>query len=123
MQTILRTKSISTKLTEKEYESFEVMAGASGQNLSEWVRNVLLEQAQQKDSQQNNETLLAEMLGLRTILLNLLFAMAKGEPMTAEQMKALIDRADTGKFERARKLLAPPGTAETRVPAEVEVQL
>ena len=122
MRTILRTKSISTKLTEKEYESFEAMAGSSHQNLSEWARSVLLEQAQRNGSEQSLETLLAEVLGLRTIVLNLLYATARGETMTEEQMKALIDRADAGKVERARKLLAPSNVSETRVPAEMEVQ-
>ncbi len=122
MRTILRTKSISTKLTEQEYESFEVMAGSSGQNLSEWARNVLLEQAQRNGSEQSLATLLAEVLGLRTIVLNLLYTSAKGEIMTEEQMKALVDRADAGKVERARKLLASSNVSETRVPAEMEVQ-
>ena len=122
MRTILRTKSISTKLSEKEYESFEVMASSSGQNLSEWARNVLLEQAQRNGSEQRLETLLAEVLGLRTIVLNLLSATARGQTMTEEQMKALIDRADAGKVERARKLLAPANVSESRVPAEMEVQ-
>jgi hypothetical protein len=122
LRTILRTKSISTKLTEKEYESFEVMASSSGQNLSEWARDVLLEQAQRNGSEQSLETVLAEVLGLRTIVLNLLYATAKGETMTEEQMKALIDKADAGKVERARKLLAPVNVSESRVPAEMEVQ-
>jgi hypothetical protein len=122
LRTILRTKSISTKLTEKEYETFEAMAEASGQNLSEWARNVLLEQAQRNGSEQSLETLLAEVLGLRTIVLNLLYATARGQTMTEEQMKALIDRADAGKVERARKLLTPSNVPETRVPAEMEVQ-
>ena len=122
MRTILRTKSISTKLTEKEYETFEAMAATSGQNLSEWARNVLLEQAQRNGSEHCLGTLLAELLGLRTIVLNLLYATAKGETMTEEQMKALIDRADAAKVERARKLLAPANVSESRVPAEMEVQ-
>ena len=122
MRTILRTKSISTKLTEKEYESFEAVAGSSGQNLSEWARNVLLEQAQRNGSEQSLETVLAEVLGLRTIVLNLLYATAKGETMTEQQMKTLVDRADAGKLERARKLLTSSNVSESRVPAEMEVQ-
>ena len=39
--------------------------------------------------------MLAELLGLRAILLNLLFKVAKGETMTAEQMQALIERRPT----------------------------
>ena len=98
---ILRTKSITTKLTEDEYALLEARAASSGQNKSEWVRDALLEQAQPAD-----EILLAEVLGLRTILLNLLFAIAKGEPVKPEQMQELIQQADAKKTERARKLLA-----------------
>lgn len=104
---ILRSKSITTKLTEEEYARLEARAAGSGQNMSEWVRDALLEQAQPAD-----EILLAEVLGLRTILLNLLFAIAKGEPMTAEQMQELIQQADAKKTERARKLLAPAAAAK-----------
>jgi uncharacterized protein (DUF1778 family) len=114
VRTILRTKSITTKLTEEEYARLETLAAASGQNMSEWVRDALLEQAQTSD-----EILLAEVLGLRTILLNLLFAIAKGEPMTAEQMQELIQQADGKKAERARKLLA---SADAGKGKESEVQ-
>ena len=56
------------------------MAGSSGQNLSEWARIVLLKQAQRNGSEQSLETLLAEVLGLRTIVLNLLYATARARP-------------------------------------------
>ena len=44
--------------------------------------------------------LLAELLALRTIVLNLNFALATSGPPTAEAMRALIDRADAEKFEQ-----------------------
>ena len=53
--------------------------------------------------------LLAEVLALRTIVLNLQFAVASGEPMTSDAMKRLIDRADDEKHRRAfERLTAPP---------------
>ena len=42
LKPILRTKSIGTKVTEEEYARLEALAGTSGRNMSEWVRNVLL---------------------------------------------------------------------------------
>lgn len=98
---ILRTKSIGTKVTEEEYVRLEELAAAAGQTRAEWVRTILLDQT----AKAAGETVLAELLGLRAILLNLLFTVAKGETMTAEQMQAVIERADAGKLERARKLL------------------
>ena len=112
----LRTKSIGTKVTEEEYARLEDLAGAAGQSMSEWVRTILLDR---KAAKATEETVLAELLGSRTILLNLLFTVAKGEAMTAEQMQAVIERADAGKLERARKLLGSPVAAPETVPSEM----
>ncbi len=65
----LRTKSISTKVTDEEYALFEALAG--GQTISEWTRDVLLKATKPNAGDQ---TVLAEVLALRTILLNLHFA-------------------------------------------------
>lgn len=99
----LRTKSVSTKVTEEEYTALEALAEPSGVSMSEWVRTVLLEQRERRGQ---SEAMLAELVGLRAILLSLLFAIARREPLTAEQMQTVIDKADAGKLERARKLLA-----------------
>lgn len=119
---ILRTKSIGTKVTEEEYARLEVLAGASGRNMSEWVRDVLLAELESKAAENTEATVLAELLGLRTILLNLLFTVAKGEVMTAEQMQAVIERADAGKLERARKLLTAHVAAAPELPRDMKVQ-
>jgi len=50
-----------------------------------------------------------ELLALRTILINLLFSVSKGEPVTPEQMQALIERADRDKMRRALESWASPG--------------
>ena len=106
VKAILRTKSIGTKVTEEEYARLDELATAAGQSRAEWVRTILLDRLEREGAELTEETVLAELLGLRTILLNLLFTTAKGETMTAEQMQAVIERADAGKMERARKLLA-----------------
>jgi hypothetical protein len=48
---------------------------------------------------------MAEVMALRAILLNVLFKQAKGEPLTAEEMQRLIDRADSDKLKKARERL------------------
>ena len=50
--------------------------------------------------------LLAEVLALRTILLNLHFAICSGEAVTAETMLRLIERADQEKMQHACERLA-----------------
>jgi hypothetical protein len=97
------TKNISTKVTAREYD--RLVRLANGQTLSAWVRGVLFATTIPSPIDQ---VLLAEMLALRTILLNLHFAVASGEPPTLEAMKRLIERADDEKYRRAFEQLTAP---------------
>jgi hypothetical protein len=99
----LRTKSISTKVTDEEYAQFEAFAG--GQTISEWARDVLLNATKPNAGEQ---TVLAEVLALRTILLNVHFAISQGQTLTDEKMQQLIERADQNKLSKARERLAEP---------------
>lgn len=96
-----RTKSISTKVTEDEYAQLASRAGA--QTISEWVRTALLKPTAPDEGV---TVLLAEVLALRTILLNLHFAMSTGDPPTAEALQAWIARADRDKWSHAERRLA-----------------
>ena len=108
----LRTKSVSTKVTEEEYAKFEALAGE--RTISEWARDVLSRAANPKTCEQ---TILAEVLALRTALLNLFFKVASAERITADEMQQLIERADADKLKKAlsriqetEKLLIQGGT-------------
>jgi hypothetical protein len=80
----VRTKSIGTKVSDEEYAQLEKLAQSHGQTLGEWCRDVMLEHVDGRKPSVIEETLLAEVLALRTILLNLHFTVAKGEAITAE---------------------------------------
>ena len=114
----LRNKSISRKVTEEEYSRLEALAETMGLSMSEWVRAVLMERLERTSGKAREEALLAELLGLRTILLNILFKVVKCERMTGEEMQAVIERADAGKKERAQKLLAVPSLVPAELPPE-----
>ena len=101
----LRTKSISTKVTDEEYAQFEASAGE--QTISEWAREVLLKATKPNASEQ---TVLAEVLALRTILLNIHFTVSQGQTLTVEGMQELIERADQNKLSKARQRLAETAT-------------
>ena len=92
---------MSTKVSEEEFAVLETRARARKLTLSEWVRAELLE----AHDGAADEVLLGEVLALRTILMNLLFSIGKGEPTTPEQMQALIERADKDKMRRAMERL------------------
>jgi hypothetical protein len=103
-----RTKSIGTKVTPEEYE--RVRALASDQPISEWVRAALLDAAARGG--EADSVVLAELLALRTILLNLHFHICSGATVTAETMQRLIERADQEKRQQAETRLAAPGRRE-----------
>ena len=75
---------------------------AGDRRVSAWARDVLL---QAVTTQPIEMILLVELLALRTIVVNLQFALAHGEPPTVEAMQRLIERADLEKFGRAQERL------------------
>jgi len=107
----LRTKSIGTKVTEQEYADLERAAQTGGKTLGEWCREVILASMNghaskgQPSTGEEAQALMAELVALRTILLNVLFKQANGESLTAEQMQRLIERADADKVKKAMERL------------------
>ncbi len=96
-----RTKCISTKVTHDEYVLFTTMA--RGQTVSGWARDVLIAAASTAPSREH--IVLAEVIALRTILLNLHFTLASGQALTTDTMQQLIDRADQDKVHKAHERL------------------
>jgi hypothetical protein len=114
----LRTKSIGFKVSEEEYARLEEAARAGGFTLGEWCRETLLgsvngqEPQAAADSGGTGHALMAELVALRAILLNVLFKLANGQTVTAEEMQRLIDRADSDKLRKARERLAQAAEPE-----------
>ena len=102
----IRNRTVGCKMTDSEYERLSAVVESEGMILGEWCREVLLERADGRKPSVIEETLLAEVLALRTILLNLHFTVAKGEAITAEGMQEIIERADAGKANKAAQRLA-----------------
>ena len=104
-----RSKSISTKVTEEEYAQFEALVG--DQTISEWVRDVLLKAAKPSPAEQ---TIVAELLALRMILMNILFTIANREPLTSTAMDDIINRADASKSAMALERMTRATTEPQR---------
>jgi hypothetical protein len=106
----LRTKSIGTKVSEEEFARLQQAAQKASKTLGEWCREVMLASTNGQPEKLNGiggeaHAVIAEVVALRAILLNVLFKQAKGEPLTAEEMQRLIDRADSDKLKKARERL------------------
>lgn len=101
----LRNRTVGCKMSDSEYEKLAAVAEQDGMTLGEWVREVLLERMEGRKPSVIEETVLAETLALRTILLNAFYKLAQGEKLTGDEMQAIIDRADTGKAAKASERL------------------
>ena len=115
----LRTRSAGAKVTEKEYAEIEKLAASRGLNVGEWCRETLLARVNGQEPRVATDcagtsqvALMAELVTLRAILLNVLFKLAKGQPLTVQEMQGLIDRADSDKLKKARERLAQAAQPE-----------
>ena len=104
---IRRTQSLGTKLTVDEYAQCQALAGP--QTMSAWTRAIVLRATRPDPSYR---AVLAELIALRTILLNLHFAVASGHALTVDTMQTLIDRADQDKWIKADERLAAAAARE-----------
>jgi hypothetical protein len=82
----------------------------AARTLGEWCRELMLTSANGQPAKATRtadefHVLMAEVVALRAILLNVLFKQANAEPLRAEGMQRLIERADSGKLREARERL------------------
>jgi hypothetical protein len=116
MKPPLRTKSVGTEVSEAEFALLEERARGAGMRLGEWVREALLS-APAEAGVDSGEVALAEILALRSLLLNLHFRSAT---IPEAEMRGLIERADGSKLERARERLAAARAATKATEPEQE---
>jgi argininosuccinate lyase len=106
MKRALRTKSVGTKVSEAELRVLESRAERAGLTLSEWVRDVLLASSVDASAMAAERAILAEVLGMRAILLNFMLKLSMRQPITEQVSRELIAWADGSKMKRALEVLA-----------------
>jgi hypothetical protein len=97
----LRTKSIGFKVSEEEYARLETTAQASGRTLGEWCREVVLASASDAE---RHDPALAEIVGVRLLLVNVLGPLAAGEKVTPERFNQLLEQISEMKYQLAVQL-------------------
>jgi len=102
---ISRDRTVSTKLTAAEYTEIERLAESHGQWLSEWVRDVVLAAVREQHAPQNRAAFI-ELQALRLLLINTLEPLLRGDKMTAEQFKAMLQHVKANKRKVAGEVLA-----------------
>ncbi len=97
----LRVYPVTAKLTKVERDAVTKFAESHGIARGQWIRDVIL--AQLQNASKNNAAL-AEILGVRLLLVNVLRPLAAGQRLTPETFDRLLDEIGTAKYELARKL-------------------
>jgi hypothetical protein len=97
----LRRKSIGFKVSEEEYAQLETAVQASGRTLGEWCREVVLASASEAEM---GDLALAEIVGVRLLLVNVFGPVAAGEKVTAERFNQLLEQIGEMKQQLAVQL-------------------
>ena len=103
---VSRAKTIATRLPQTEMEAVEAAAKVAGKTCSEWLREAAIAHLGRPvpvPKQTPDPTLLAETLGLRNILINLLSAVAVDLPK--ETVQRIVAHADAIKQGKAEEVL------------------
>ena len=99
-----RARSIATRLTEAEFAEVESAAANGGKKLAEWLRDAALTQAR-ASQEPTDSILLAEIMGMRSLMLNL-FARASEGPISVDDLRKMSSHADSIKEQKAQEFLA-----------------
>lgn len=86
----------------------ETAAAKRGLMVGEWSREELLRAAGRPQSAATaaEQMVMAEVLALRTVVLNVVYDLARGAPVDADRMEQVIAKADGTKWEKVRVRLA-----------------
>ena len=102
-----RARSVATRLTETECREVEAAAANAGKKVGEWLRDAALAHARSSSGadEQTDPILLAEIIGMRSLMLNL-FARASEGPLTTEDLRKMSAYSDSIKEQRAQDYMA-----------------
>lgn len=104
-RTLNRVFPVTAKLTEDERSKVTEFARSQGLARGEWIRSVILREVRGASA---SDPSLAEILGVRLLLVNVLRPLAAGQRLTPEAFDRLLDEISDAKHQLAAKLATPP---------------
>ena len=99
-----RVFPVTAKLTKEELRRVTEFARSQGLPRGEWIRDVILRELR---GDSPNDPSLAEILGVRLLLVNVLRPLAAGQRLTPEAFDKLLDEISEAKHQLAAKLATP----------------
>ena len=101
-----RVFPVTAKLTKEELGKVTEFARSQGLARGEWIRDVILKEMREGST---NDPSLAEILGVRLLLVNVLRPLAAGQRLAPETFDKLLDEISEAKHALAGKLAASAG--------------
>jgi hypothetical protein len=101
-----RVFPVTAKLTKEEMGRVTEFARSQGLARGEWIRDVILKELREASA---SDPSLAEILGVRLLLVNVLRPLAAGQRLTPEAFDKLLDEISEAKHALAGKLAAAAG--------------
>ena len=101
-----RVFPVTAKLTKDELERVTEFARSQGLARGEWIRDVILKEMRKGSA---SDPSLAEILGVRLLLVNVLRPLAAGQRLAPEAFDKLLDEISEAKHALAGKLAASAG--------------
>ncbi len=102
-KTVFRNTTVCLKLTEREAQLLDGFATEKGVARSEWMRDVILRELHGASV---IDPSLAEIIGVRLLLVNVLRPLAAGQKLTPEAFDKLLEEIGSAKYQLAEKLAA-----------------
>jgi hypothetical protein len=109
-----RSRTVSTKVTEAEFAELETSASRGSQNVGQWIRHTLLNEARSERASAMSLHLFTELVGIQLLLMNTLGPILRGERVTAEQLETLLRQVQSTKARKAQELLTKRQNTEQR---------
>jgi hypothetical protein len=102
-RTLNRVFPVTAKLTKEELGKVTEFARSRGLARGEWIRDVILTEMRKESA---SDPTLAEILGVRLLLVNVLRPLAAGQRLAPETFDKLLDEISEAKHGLAGKLAA-----------------
>ena len=102
--TLNRVFPVTAKLTKEERHNVTEFARSQGLARGEWIRDVILREVRGSSAR---DPALAEILGVRLLLVNVLRPLAAGQRLKPEAFDRLLDEISDAKHQLAAKLATP----------------
>jgi hypothetical protein len=99
-----RNQTLNTKLTATEAAAVEIASRAEGKAVGEWLRDLALRELSNDSA--SPSVVMCEVQALRLLLINTLEPLSRGEKMTPEQFKAMLQYVKNNKRKAAADVLA-----------------